>query len=124
SIFEVRGNAGFGDAAGIGARRMQESATGAAGAIDNLFIQEKEIVGIVVILLADHVRETGPTVTNADDLVAFADGAKSNRADGRIETGNVAASRENADDTFLGADVSHDWGLPFQKQLNTKLSPV
>src|SRR5260370_1961552 len=104
----MRGDAGLGDAAGIGAGRMEESAAGAAGAIDGLFVQEKEIVGIVVILLADHIHEAGPAVANADDLIAFANGAKGDAADGGSQTGNVTASGEDTDHAFPGVDVSHE----------------
>src|SRR5260370_26530443 len=101
------GDAGLGDAAGIGPGRVEESATGAPGAIDRLFVKEEKIVRVVVILLADHIHKAGPAMTNADNLVAFADGAKSDAADGGIQAGNVAASGEDADDAALGANVSH-----------------
>src|SRR5713101_8553678 len=108
SLPEMSGNAGLAHAAGIGAGRMEKGAAGAAGAIDDLFVEKVEVVGVVVILLADHVHEEGPAMSNANDLIAFADGAKCYAADGGIETGNVAASGEDADDAFLGVDVSHD----------------
>src|SRR6266851_1837399 len=107
-VFQMRGDAGLGDAAGIGARRMEKSAAGAAGTINGLIVEEEEIVGIVVILLADNIHESGPAVANADDLMAFAQCAKRDATDGGIETGNVAASGEDADDAFLGVDVCHD----------------
>src|SRR5260370_9406742 len=103
----MRGDAGLADAAGIGARRMEKGAAGAAGAIDGFFVEEEEIVGIVVILLADHIHEAGPAVANADDLITFAQSAKSDPADGGVETGNVAAPGEDAYDALLGVDVSH-----------------
>ena len=87
---------------------MQKSAAGATRAVDDLFVEKEEIVGVVVVLLADHIHETGPAMANADDLVALAQGAQSNAADGGVETRNVAAAGEDADDAFLGVDVSHD----------------
>src|SRR5712692_9302416 len=107
-VLEMRGDAGFADAARIGAGRMEKGAAGAAGAIDDLFVEKEEIVGIVVILFANHVDEAGPAVANADDLVTFADGAESDATNGGVETGNVAASGEDADDALLGVDVCHD----------------
>src|SRR5229473_8071386 len=107
-VFQVRGDARLGDAAGIGPRRMQKSAAGAARAIDGLFVKEKEVVGVVVILLANHVDEASPAVTDANNLITFANGAKSDAADGRIQTGNVATSGEDADDASLRIDVSHN----------------
>src|SRR6266851_9415233 len=87
---------------------MEEGATGAAGAVDDFFVEEKEVVGVVEILLASHVDEPGPAVANADNLIAFAQCAESDAADGGIETGNIAASGEDADDAALGVDVSHN----------------
>src|SRR5438874_3928247 len=86
---------------------MKKGAAGAARAIDGFFVQKEEIVGIVVVLLADHVYQAGPAMTNANDLIAFAQGAESDGADSGIEAGNVAAPGEDADDPFLGLDVCH-----------------
>jgi hypothetical protein len=102
------GDAGLADTARIGAGRVEKSAAGAAGAINGLFVEKKEIVGIVVILLADHIHESGPAVANADDLITLAKRAESDATDGGVETRNVAASGEDADDTFLGVDICHD----------------
>src|SRR5437016_13446378 len=107
-IFEMRGDGRLGHAARIGAGRMQKSAAGATRAVDDLFVEKEEIVGVVVVLLADHIHETGPAMANADDLIALAQGAQSDAADGGVETRNVAAAGEDADDAFLGVDVSHD----------------
>src|SRR5260221_1404418 len=90
-VLEMRGNVGFGDASGIGAGRMEKGAAGAAGPIDNFFVEEEIIVGVVVILLADHVDQASPAVPNADDLIAFTDGAKRNASDTGIKAGNVTA---------------------------------
>src|SRR6266478_6346506 len=107
-VFQMRGDAGLGDAAGIGAGGMQKSPAGASGTINGLIVEEEEIVGIVVILLTDNIHESGPAVANADDLMAFAQCAKRDATDGGVETGNVAASGEDADHAFLVVDVCHD----------------
>src|SRR5438876_1706704 len=107
-ILEMRRDIGFGNAAGIGARGMEKSAASAAGAIDNFFVEKKEVVGVVVVLFSDHIDEARPPVTNADNLIAFPNGAKSNAADRWIETGNVTASGEDADNSSLGVDVCHE----------------
>ncbi len=107
-ILEMRRDIRFGDAAGIGAGRVEKGAAGAAGAIDNFFVEEKEIVRVVVILFAEHIDEAGPSVANADNLIAFANGAESDAADSWVETGNVTASGEDADDASLGVDVRHE----------------
>ena len=87
---------------------MKKGAAGAASAINNLLIEEKKIVGIVVVLFTDHINQTSPAMANADDLIALAKGAQGNGADGGIEAGNVAAPGEDADDPFLGPDVCHE----------------
>src|SRR5216683_192835 len=87
---------------------MEKGATGAASAIDDFLVKEEEVVGVVEILFADHINEASPAVANADDLIAFAQCAESDAADGGIETGNIAASGEDADDAALGVDVSHN----------------
>src|SRR6266446_6353956 len=87
---------------------MEKGATGAAGAVDDFFVEEKEVVGVVEILLANHVDKAGPAVANADNLIAFAQSAECDAADGGIETRNIAASGEDADDAALGVDVSHN----------------
>src|SRR6202050_959826 len=102
-------NVGLADAAGIGARRMQEASAGAPGAIDEFFVENHKIVGVVVVLLADHVNEAGPAVTDADDLIAFANGAKRDAADRGIEPGNVTTAGEYADDTFLRVYAYHEY---------------
>src|SRR6266571_2490037 len=87
---------------------MEKSAASAAGAVDDLFGEELIVVGIVVILVANHVDEAGPAAANANDLVTFAKSAKGDGADGGIKAGNVAASGENADDPSFGPDVGHE----------------
>src|SRR5260370_42091206 len=83
-VLKMGGNAGRGDAAWVGAGRMEKSAAGAAGAIDGLFVEEEEIVGVVVILLTDHIDESGPAMANTDDLIAFAKRAESDATNGGV----------------------------------------
>src|SRR5215467_68996 len=95
------------DASRVGSRGMKEGTASAARTVYRFFVEEKEVVGIVLILLADHIHQAGPAVTNADNLIAFAQGAESDGADRRIEAGNVAAPGEDADDTPFGLRVCH-----------------
>src|SRR5690349_12742110 len=88
-ILEMRGDIGLSDAAGIGARGMEKGTTGAAGAIDDFFVEKKKIVGVVVVLFSDHVDETGPAVANADNLITFPNGARSDATNSWIEAGNI-----------------------------------
>ncbi len=92
----MRGNAAFADLAGIGARGVEESAAGAAGAVDDIFGEQLEVIGVVGILVADDVDEAAPAAAQADDLVAFADRADGDGADGGIEAGDVASAGENS----------------------------
>src|SRR5580704_5470770 len=98
----------FADAAGIRARRVEKSAAGASCALNHFLRENEEIVGIVVVLFADHVDEAGPTMAEADDLVAFMKRTNRDAADCGIEAGNIAASSKNADDTLFGVDICHD----------------
>src|SRR5438309_540659 len=79
-----------------------------AGAIDGFFVKKKEVVGVVVVLLPDNIHEASPAVTNANNLITFANGAKSDAANCGIQTGNVATSGEDADDASLRIDVGHN----------------
>src|SRR6266487_1528584 len=120
-FLEMRGNAGPADAARIGSRRMEKGAAGAAGAIDDFFVEREEIVGVIVVLFADHIDEAGPAMANADDLIAFANGTKSDAADGGIETRNIAASGEDADDAPLGVDVSHNSRIALSQEAEQEI---
>jgi len=107
-VLEMSGDVSLGDAAGIRAGGMEKGATGTAGAVDDFLVEEKEIVGVVEILLTDHIHEAGPAVANADDLVALADGAERDAANGGVETGNVTPSSQDTDNAFFSAAVCHE----------------
>jgi hypothetical protein len=47
-------------------------------------------------------------VANADDFVTFAQRTESDGADGGVQTGNISAPGEDADDAFLCIDVGQD----------------
>src|SRR5262249_19382391 len=96
--------AGF---AGIGARRMQKGAAGAACAVHRVFGQQLIVVRIVVIFVAHYVDQATPTVPEANDLIAFAQRAIGNAANCGVEAGNVTAPGQDSDDALLGADTSH-----------------
>src|SRR5438045_9414575 len=102
----MRGDGGLGDAARIGAGRMQKGAAGATRAVDDLFVEKEDIVGVVVVLLADHIHETGPAMANADDVIALAQGAQRDAAHGGGDSGSVARAGEDAADALRGRDGS------------------
>ena len=100
---------------------MEKCATGAAGAIDDIFGENLKIFGIVIGLVADHFDQAAPAMAKSDHLIAFAERAEGDAADCGVEPGDVAASGENTDDAFLGVDVCHVLALvggPFAVKLN------
>src|SRR5207302_4192803 len=99
---------GLAHARRIRPRGMKESAARAPHAIHSFFIEQAEVVGVVVILLADHIDQARTSVANANDLIAFAKRSESDGANGRIEAGNVAAPGEDADDSLLGLHACHE----------------
>src|SRR5205823_8580968 len=62
---------------------------------------------IVGMLVAQDTDRAKPATTETDDLVAFAQGANSDRADRGIQPRHVPAAGENTDHTLLGGDVHH-----------------
>ncbi len=92
---------------GIGARAVQESSAGAAGAVDQLFGQGLNVVAVVVVLLADNIDQSAPSSAHADHLVALAQRADGDSANRRIQARHVAAPGQNSDDTLLRIDVCH-----------------
>ena len=104
---EMIGNVGLADLAGVGARGVEKGAAGAAGAIDDILGRGTGNCWSCRRPCRGQCRQAAPAVANANDLVAFAKRAEGDAANGGIETGNVAASGENADDAFLGVDVCH-----------------
>jgi hypothetical protein len=120
---EVGGEVGLADAARIGAGRMEEGAAGMASAIGDCFVDDEKIVGVVVVLFANHVDEAGPATADADDLIAFSNGTKGDAADRGIEAGNVTATCEYADDPFFGFCVCHELVThPLARVCDRKLS--
>src|SRR2546422_11363712 len=82
------------------ARGVEERAAGAARAIHDRFGEGENLLAIVRALFPRVVDQAAPTVTNADDLVAVAESANRDGADGVIEPRDVAAAGEDADSAF------------------------
>src|ERR1700738_516505 len=87
---------------------MQERSAGASGTVHQFFRQHLEIFRVVVIVIADHLHQTGPAASKANNLVTLAQGAEGYAANRRIQARNVASSGQYPDDTFFGLDVSHN----------------
>ena len=86
---------------------MQERAAGAAGAVDDFFGQDLKVVAVVVVLFADDVDQARPSAAQADHLIALAQRAEGDGADGGVQAGHVAASGEDSDDTLFRVYVCH-----------------
>src|ERR1700686_4873964 len=87
---------------------MQKRSAGAARTVHQFFGQHLEIFGIVVIVIADHLHQTGPSTSKADNLVTFAQGPEGYAANRGIQPGYVASAGKNPNDTSPGVDVGHN----------------
>src|ERR1700722_2716539 len=87
---------------------MQKRSASPARAVHQFFSQHLEIFRIVVLVIADHLHQPGPSASKTNHLVALAQGAKRYTANRRIQPRNVASAGKNSDDTFFGVDVSHN----------------
>src|SRR5260370_41267723 len=79
-------------------------------------------MGVVATRPGTQDHQASPPVAKDDYLRAFADGAKSDGADGGSETGNVAASGKDTDDASLVVDVGHKSRIALRWMSNEKLS--
>src|ERR1700675_2356082 len=91
---------------------MQERPARAACTVHQFFSQHLEILRIVVVMIANHLHQPGPSPSKANNLITLSQGAKSYTANRRIQPRNIASSGKNSDDTFFGVDVSHN-DVPF-----------
>jgi hypothetical protein len=86
---------------------VQERSTSATRPVHNLFGQDLEVIGIVCLFVADQVNGTGPTSSEANNLITLPQRANGYRANCGIKTGNVATTGENANDSRFCLDVRH-----------------
>src|SRR5262249_54722549 len=107
AFLQVRWNFILLYAAGIGARRVQERATGASSPIDALFSQMLEIVAIVVVLFPNHIDQACPSAAQTDNFVSLAQRPDRNRTNRGIQPWDVATARQYADDASLTTSDSH-----------------
>src|ERR1700759_755351 len=87
---------------------MKKGAPCAAGALDDFLGENLEIVGVVVVLFADHFDDTCPPASQADHLVALLQGTACDPANCRVQAGDVSPAGEDANYAFFGVDVSHE----------------
>jgi hypothetical protein len=87
---------------------MQERSASPARAVHQFLSQQLETFRIVMVVVADHLHQPGPSASKADNLITLSQGAKSYTANRWIQARNIASSGKNSDDTFFGVDVSHN----------------
>src|ERR1700686_3430724 len=91
---------------------MQERSARPARAVHQFFCQHLEIFRIVVVVIANHLYQSGPSPSKANNLVTLAQRAECYATNRWIQPRNVASAGKNSDDTFFGVDVSHN-DIPF-----------
>jgi len=81
----------------IGAARVQHGAAAPVDGASVFTVQRDDVVGPAGRVLEVQVREGLPTTAETDDLDVVLNAAISHALDDRVEAGDVAAARENAD---------------------------
>ena len=104
---QVRRHVDVRDTARPGPGGMQERAAGAADLVDDFFGQDLAALRVIGHFIPVDLDEPCPAAADADDIIPFVDGPDRDRADGRVETGDIASAGEDADDPSLGLDVGH-----------------
>src|SRR5260370_19554974 len=97
----------FGDAARIGARRVQEGAAGAPGAIHDVLGKALKVVGVVVLFVANEIDKPGPASPDTNHFIAFTERTKRDGTDRRVQAGNVSAAGEDTNNALLYINVRH-----------------
>src|SRR6266496_2777296 len=86
---------------GICARCMEECASCAASLVNGLLSQYLVVVAVIRVLLPDHINESRPTASNADDLISLARCAYGDGSNRRVEPWDITATCQNADYAFF-----------------------
>src|SRR5581483_9388971 len=82
---------------------MQKRAASACCSIDDLFRQNLKMLTVICLFIAHDADGAQPPMADPNDLIAFAQGANGDCADGRIEPRHIPAAGENTDHAFPGA---------------------
>src|SRR5205807_2922971 len=85
---------------------MQKRAAGACCTIDDLFRQDLKVLAVVGVFITHDAHRPQPAMADANDLIAFAQGANGDRANRGIEPRHIPAAGENTDQAFLGAHAT------------------
>ena len=74
---------------------MEKGAAGPRRRIDDGLVELLHALAVVGPLVAIVIDEARPPTADANDTISLAQGTDGNRADRRIETGDVAAAGQN-----------------------------
>src|ERR1700722_12246143 len=91
---------------------MQKRSASPARAVHQFLSQQLETFRIVMVVVADHLHQPGPSASKSNNLITLSQRAKSYPANRRIQPRDVASAGKNSDDTFFGVDVRHN-DIPF-----------
>src|SRR5437868_14174310 len=86
---------------------MQKRAAGASRTMDDLFCQDLIVLTVIGMLIAHDADRAKPATTDADDMIALAQGANGDGSDRRIQPRHIPAAGQNTDYALLGGDVGH-----------------
>ncbi len=106
-VAEVRRHFVQGDVARPGARGVEEGTAGAANLVHNLLGELHHHVASVEVVAPNELDEPRPSAADAENAVAFTKRPNGERANRRIQPGNVAAAGENPDGSFFRPNVCH-----------------
>ncbi len=111
-VLEVRRYVLGRDGARARARGEQHGAAGLADRLDLGGGQREPPLGVVGAGVADDLDKALPAALDAEDVEALVDRAQGDRADGRIESGDVATAGEHGDASPCSLDLRHVPLLP------------
>jgi len=101
-------NIGFFDLARVGAGGMKKSAPGAPGAVDDFGGEFEAIFAVIGLRIANDVDGASPAAAQADNFVAFTQGADGDGTDGGVQTRDIPPTGEDADDAFDFVKFCHN----------------
>src|SRR6267142_6009894 len=96
---------------------MQKRPAGPCCTIDDLFRQDLKVLAVVGVFITQDADRSQPAMTDANDLIAFAQRANGDRTDRGIEPRHIPAAGENTDHAFPGA---HATALSFSSSMQNE----
>src|SRR5947208_14835282 len=99
---------------------MQKRRAGACCTIDDLFGQDLKVLAVVGVFITQDADLAQPAMADTNDLIAFAQGAKGDRAECGIEPGHIPAAGETTDQALLGAHATALWFPSIMQEENRR----